>query len=133
MPFVNVKLVKDQVSGETKKKIISGLTDLIVRIMNRERSLTTIVVDEIDSDSWAIGGKQIHPKNDFVSFVNIKVSAGTTNSTEMAAMMQETKNLMSNILGNHIAENYFIIDELNPSAWGFDGISMTQRSKLEIS
>ncbi len=131
MPFVNVKLVKSQVKAETKKKIISDLTDLIVKVMDREQSLTNIVIDEIDYTSWAIGGKHIDPEKDFVSFVNIKVSKGTTNSDEMAAMMKETKQLMSDILGNHIAQNYFIIDELNPSGWGFDGMSMTQRSQLE--
>ena len=131
MPFVNVKVVKGQISAEMKKQIIERLTDLIVQIMNRERALTTIVIDEIDYTSWAIGGDEIDPEKDFVSFVNIKVSKGTTDSDEMSKMLQETKKMMSNIMGNHIAENYFIIDELNPSAWGFDGISMTERSKLD--
>ncbi len=131
MPFVNVKLVKSQVDSNSKKLILSQLTDLIVRLMNREKALTTIVIDEVDPASWAIGGKAINADTNFVSFVNIKVSKGTTNPEEMAAMMGETKKLMSNILGNHISENYFIIDELNPAAWGFDGISMTERSKIE--
>jgi len=59
MPFVNVKVVKDQISAEMKKQIIERLTDLIVQIMNRERALTTIVIDEIDYTSWAIGGNEI--------------------------------------------------------------------------
>ncbi len=133
MPFVNVKLIKSQVNSDSKRLIISKLTDLIVCIMNRERALTTIVIDEIDSTSWAIGGKAINAEADFVSFVNIKVSKGTTNEKEMAIMMAETKKLMTDVLGNHICENYFIIDELSPTAWGFDGISMTERSSLEFS
>jgi 4-oxalocrotonate tautomerase len=129
MPFVNVKLVKEQILIEKKRQIIEGLTDLVVTIMNRERSLTTIVIDQIESDAWAIGGRVIDPQKDFVSFVNIKVSKGTTDSKEMSTMMKETKTLMASILGNHVEENYFIIDELNPSGWGFDGISMTERSR----
>jgi 4-oxalocrotonate tautomerase len=27
--------------------------------------------------------------------------------------------------------NYFIINELNPDSWGFDGISMTIRNRME--
>ena len=131
MPFVNVKLVKDQVNLETKQKICFELTELIVKVMNRDRSLTNIVVDEIDAASWFLGGKAIDSAKDFVSFVNIKVSKGSTNSEEMAVMLEKVPELMAGILGNHIAENYFIIDELNPSAWGFDGISMTERSKIE--
>ena len=48
-------------------------------------------------------------------------------------MMREAKRLMASILGNHVEENYFIIDELNPSGWGFDGVSMTERSKIDKS
>ncbi len=133
MPFVNVKLIKEQILKEKKIQIIEGLTDLVVNIMNRERSLTTIVIDEIEHDSWAIGGRVIEPQEDFVSFVNIKVSIGTTDSEEMSTMMRETKRLMASILGNYVEENYFIIDELNPSGWGFDGISMAERSKIDKS
>ncbi len=131
MPFVNVKLIKSQVDSNSKKQILSQLTDLIVRLMNREKALTTIVIDEIDPASWAIGGMAINADTNFVSFVNIKVSKGTTNPEEMTVIMGETKKLMSNILGNHISENYFVIDELNPAAWGVDGISMKERSMSE--
>jgi hypothetical protein len=34
MPFVNVKLVKEQILIEKKRQIIEGLTDLVVTIMN---------------------------------------------------------------------------------------------------
>ncbi len=95
--------------------------------MNREKDLTTIVIDEIRETSWAIGGKAISPDTS-VSFVNIKVSKGTTNAEEMAIMQKKTKALLSQLLSNHVDENYFIIDELNPAGWGFGDITMAQRS-----
>ena len=133
MPFVNLKLVKNQVSQEQKSKIIEGITDLIVNIMGRERSFTVITIDELEKDDWAIGGKSLNDsqnENRIVSFVNIKVSKGTTNPSEISKMMTSVKELMINILGNSDETNYFIIDELNPAAWGFDGLSMTERAKL---
>jgi 4-oxalocrotonate tautomerase len=48
----------------------------------------------------------------------------------MADMIRATKELMIHILGNSEETNYVIIDELNPSGWGFDGLSMTERRKL---
>jgi 4-oxalocrotonate tautomerase len=42
-------------------------------------------------------------------------------------MIRQTKEMMTDILGECEIANYFIIDELNPDAWGFDGISMTVR------
>ena len=134
MPFVNVKLVKGQVTLEQKRELIAGITDLIVNIMGRDRNFTVITVDELGRDNWAIGGNTLEHtslENRIVSFVNIKVSKGTTNSDEMARMMKATKDLLVGVLGNSDETNYFIIDELNSDGWGFDGLSMTDRGKME--
>jgi len=95
--------------------------------MGRDRNLTVITVDELGRENWAIGGKTLEHtslENRIVSFVNIKVSKGTTNSDEMARMMKSTKDIMVDVLGNSDETNYFIIDELNSDGWGFDGLSM---------
>lgn len=133
MPFVNVKIVKQQLPTEKKQKLIEGLTDLIVNIMGRERQYTVITVDELNEDQWAIGGitlDRLQENKKAVSFINIKVSEGTTNEDEMAEMIRATKELMIRILGNSEETNYVVIDELNPAGWGFDGLSMTERRKL---
>ena len=130
MPFVNVKVVKSQINEEIKSGIIKGLTDLIVNVMGREQSLTTIVIDEIEPSSWAINGAAINTDKDFVSFVNIKVSKSTTNPEEMSTMIKKIKDLMSRVIGNQAVANYVVIDELNSAGWGFDGLSMYDRSKL---
>ena len=134
MPFVNLKLVKGQVSLQQKNEIVGGITDLIVNIMGRDRNFTVVTIDEIDKENWAIGGKTLNHsscESRIVSFVNIKVSKGTTNSGEMARMMRATKDLIVGVLGNSDETNYFIIDELNSDGWGFDGLSMTERGKIE--
>ena len=131
MPFVNVKLLEKQVDESIKAEIITGITDLVCHVMKRERTLTTIVIDDIKPSSWAIGGKAVDPHSQGVSFVNIKVSKGTTNAEEMALMTKEVKALMSKLLKNHVEANYFIIDELNPAGWGFGDLTMKERAKLE--
>lgn len=133
MPFVNIKIVKNQVTLEKKKELISGLTDLIVTIMGRERKLTVITVDELEESQWAIGGVTLDEnmsKKEIVVFVNIKVSKGTTNPDEMDRMIKAIKELIIKVLGSSAVPNYVIIDELNPDGWGFDGISMTERNKM---
>lgn len=126
MPFVNVKILENQLDESTKQTLIAELTELIVSVMNREKALTTIVIDEIKASSWAIAGKAITPEMS-VSFVNIKVSKGTTNAEEMALMHKKTKELMSRLLSNHVEANYFIMDELNPAGWGFGDLTMAGR------
>lgn len=134
MPFINLKIVKNQVSVEKKKELISGITDLVVNVMGRDREFTVVTVDELDASSWAIGGVTLDEKtsqNEIVTFVNIKVSKGTTNADEMNKMMKVTKELIIKVLGSSAVTNYFIMDELNPDGWGFDGISMTELNKME--
>ena len=133
MPYVNIKIIKDQIPLYKKIELIKGITDLIVDIMGRERDLTVVTVDELDASQWAIGGVTFDEKTsnkEIVTFVNIKVSKGTTNPDEMHKMMAATRELMVKVLGSTATANYFIIDELNPDAWGFDGISMTERNKM---
>ncbi len=131
MPFINLKLVKGQVSDDQKVKLVEGITDLVVGIMGRDRNYTVITVDELDAGQWAVGGRFINVGSDkIVTFLNIKVSKGTTNPEEMENMMHAVGKLMSEVLGNCHETNYFIIDELNPDAWGYDGIPMTTRRRL---
>lgn len=66
-----------------------------------------------------------------MTLVNIKVSKDTTNTDEMSKMMKATKELIIKVLGSSAVTNYFIIDELNPDGWGFDGISMAERNRME--
>jgi len=134
MPFVNLKIVKNQVTLEKKKELISGLTDLIVNIMGRERKHTVITVDELEESQWAIGGitlDEAMSKKEIVTFVNIKVSKGTTNPDEMNKMMKEIKELIIKVLGSSAVPNYVVIEELSPDGWGFDAISMTEQNKME--
>lgn len=133
MPFINVKVIENQITLEKKKELVAELTDLIVKVMGREREYTVITIDELKEYQWAIGGVTLDESSnkEIAVFVNIKVSKGTTNPDEMNTMIKAIKELIVRILGNSAITNYVVIDELNPDGWGFDGISMTERNKME--
>ena len=133
MPFINVKVIENQITLEKKKELVAELTDLIVNVMGREREYTVITIDELKEQQWAIGGVTLDESSnkEIAVFVNIKVSKGTTNPDEMNTMIKAIKELIVRILGNSAITNYVVIDELNPDGWGFDGISMTERNKME--
>lgn len=133
MPFVNVKVIENQITLEKKKELVAELMDLIVNVMGREREYTVITIDELKEYQWAIGGVTLDESSnkEIAVFVNIKVSKGTTNPDEMNTMIKAIKELIVRILGNSAITNYVVIDELNPDGWGFDGISMTERNKME--
>ena len=132
MPYVNVKLVKQQVNQEQKDQLISGLMDIIENTMHRNPDLTVITLDEIDQSNWFIGGKSLEKSlHEKVSYVEIRISKGTSNPEQMAEVIKSGKDLVNKVLGSSDKTNYFIINELNPDGWGFDGITMTVRNKME--
>lgn len=47
MPFINVKVIENQITLEKKKELVAELTDLIVNVMGREREYTVITIDEL--------------------------------------------------------------------------------------
>lgn len=57
MPLVNVKLIEGVFTDEQKSRIVTDLTDAIVRIEGENlRPVTWVVIDEVAGGNWAIGG-----------------------------------------------------------------------------
>jgi 4-oxalocrotonate tautomerase len=134
MPYINVKVVKQQVNQEKKDLLISGVMDIIVKIMGRNPDLTVITLDEVDSSNWFIGGQPISKtasSHGNLIYVEIKISKGTSNPGQMLEVIKAGRDLVDRVLGPGDITNYFVINELNPDSWGFDGISMTERNLLE--
>ena len=58
MPLINVKLIDGVFSPAQKKQIVEKLTDAMVSIEGEAmRAVTWVVVEEVKSGDWAIGGK----------------------------------------------------------------------------
>ena len=60
MPLINVKLIEGVFDMSQKQEIIRRLTDAMVGIEGENlRSVTWVVVEEVGSGSWGIGGQPI--------------------------------------------------------------------------
>lgn len=59
MPYVNIKVTKEGVSPGQKAELIAGVTDLLQRVLGKNPATTVVVIDEIDTDNWGIGGEQV--------------------------------------------------------------------------
>lgn len=61
MPYVNIKLTREDetLTQEQKAEIIKGVTDLLVKVANRGPATTVVVIDEIDTDNYGVGGETI--------------------------------------------------------------------------
>jgi len=59
MPFVNIKITKDGATSEQKAKLIKGVTDLLVETLDKNPATTVVVIEEVDTDNWGIGGESV--------------------------------------------------------------------------
>ncbi|NRA55877.1 MAG: 4-oxalocrotonate tautomerase family protein [Gammaproteobacteria bacterium] len=59
MPYVNIKITDEQVTPQQKAELIQGVTQLLVDVLNKNPATTVVVIDEINTDNWGIGGKVV--------------------------------------------------------------------------
>ncbi|MBI9085989.1 MAG: 4-oxalocrotonate tautomerase family protein [Desulfobacterales bacterium] len=59
MPFVNIKITRDGVTADQKAQLIKGVTDLLVRVLDKNPATTVVVIEEVDTDNWGIGGESV--------------------------------------------------------------------------
>ncbi|HEA8023358.1 TPA: 4-oxalocrotonate tautomerase family protein [Campylobacter jejuni] len=61
MPFVNIRITKEngEPTTEQKQELIVGVTDLLAKVLNKNKSSTVVIIDEIDTDNYGLGGKSI--------------------------------------------------------------------------
>ena len=59
MPYVNIKVTQEGVTAEEKRRLIEGVTQLLVDVLNKNPETTVVVIDEVSTDNWGIGGKSV--------------------------------------------------------------------------
>ena len=79
MPFVNIKITNEGVSADQKAELINGVTDLLSTVLGKNPATTVIngvtdllstvlgknpattvvVIEEVDTDNWGIGGEAV--------------------------------------------------------------------------
>lgn len=56
MPYVNVKITREGATAEQKAELIRGVTDLLVRVLDKSPATTFVVIDEVAMEDWGVGG-----------------------------------------------------------------------------
>lgn len=59
MPYVNIKITREGATTEQKAALIKGATQLLVDVLGKNPATTVVVIDEVDTDNWGIGGETI--------------------------------------------------------------------------
>ena len=56
MPYVNIKVTREGVTAEQKADLIRGVTDLLVKVLDKNPATTFVVIDEVAMEDWGVGG-----------------------------------------------------------------------------
>ena len=61
MPYVNIKVTREKkpITPEQKAELIKGVTELLVKVIDRGPGTTVVVIDEIETDNYGVGGETI--------------------------------------------------------------------------
>ncbi|MFZ5649161.1 MAG: 2-hydroxymuconate tautomerase family protein [Bacillota bacterium] len=59
MPYVNIKITKEGVTPEKKALLIQGVTKLLADLLGKNPQTTVVVIDEVETDNWGIGGETV--------------------------------------------------------------------------
>ena len=59
MPYVNIKITREGATAEQKAALINGATQLLVDVLGKNPNTTVVVIDEVDTDNWGIGGEPV--------------------------------------------------------------------------
>ena len=61
MPFVNIKVTggAEAPTAVQKAELISGVTELLQRVLNKNPATTVVLIEELSTDNWGIGGESV--------------------------------------------------------------------------
>ncbi len=59
MPYVNIRITKEDVTTEQKSALIKGVTDLLQDVLGKNSATTFVLIDEVETDNWGVGGEQV--------------------------------------------------------------------------
>ncbi len=59
MPYVNIKITREGATTGQKAELIAGVTRLLQETLGKNPQTTVVVIDEVDTDNWGIGGESV--------------------------------------------------------------------------
>lgn len=59
MPYVNIKITREGTTAAQKAALIKGATQLLVDVLGKNPATTVVVIEEVDTDNWGVGGETI--------------------------------------------------------------------------
>ena len=59
MPYVHIQITREGATAEQKAELIRGATELLVQVLSKDPANTFVVIEEVDTDNWGVGGESV--------------------------------------------------------------------------
>ena len=53
------EVTKEGVTAKQKEQLIAGATRLLQEVLGKKPSTTFVVIDEVETDNWGMGGESV--------------------------------------------------------------------------
>lgn len=58
MPYIQVNITKGA-TNEQKAQLIEGITDLMVKVLEKNPASTHVLINEVETENWGIAGRAV--------------------------------------------------------------------------
>ena len=59
MPYVNIRITDEGVTRDQRAELVRRTTQMLVEVLGKNPATTVVVIDEVPTDSWGIGGELV--------------------------------------------------------------------------
>jgi len=60
MPYIKVQITNEpETTAEMKAEAIRGVTEVVVRVFGKDPETTFVVIEEVETEDWGIGGEAV--------------------------------------------------------------------------
>ena len=59
MPYVHIRVTDEEVTEDQKAALISGATELLQSVLNKNPATTFVVIEEVPLANWGVGGMPV--------------------------------------------------------------------------
>ena len=59
MPFVNIRITREGATAQQKAQLIEEATEMLQRVLGKNRATTFVIIDEVETDNWGIAGEPV--------------------------------------------------------------------------
>jgi 4-oxalocrotonate tautomerase len=133
MPQVNIQTIGKPPSDAQKAAVFAKITDLMVDVLGRTRQLVVVSLSALPASDWAVGGEAANGDGLVGIQAVIRIIAGANSDEQKSRMIAETTAVLREELGNPILPLYVTFDEVQATAWGYNGRTVAEIAAAKVA